>query len=157
VRGFQERSLGPRVEFTGEGGIAGQNMLGGSRSAVFKLELRRQMAANFAISAFTDAGNVFFAESEIRSFYETQNRSGLGATSTITGNTSYSFSDLITNPEYIWKKNYISYGAALNYLTPLGAVNFAWGIPWKRTIKGGDQTPRGRRYGDIHLNIGTTF
>jgi len=193
VRGYRERSLGPRVEFDEYNDSRTSRdrrrdiALGGSNSALFKLELRYQIVRDtLAISHFIDSGNVFFSRQEIARFRsdERQNNdnenakiddenAGRGADeqipareeTVIRDNAYYGFEDLASHPEYIWDKNYLSYGLGLNYLTPLGSINLAYGLPWKNCVAedGSDCIERGKHgkfwlmNGIFHINVGANF
>jgi outer membrane protein assembly factor BamA len=134
---------------------------------VFKIELRRRLFGDFALTSFADAGNVFFSSKEVRDFDEKETVLNAGQTTTparIEDNVPYQFEDILTRPEYIWTKNYAAYGLALNYLTPLGSINLSYGLPWKRCaddsqscIERGKQEKFWLLNGVAHFNIGATF
>ncbi len=120
---------------------------------------------------------MFFSKSEISKFNakefeynenynskisdETQKRNP----SVILDNEEYSLADILKRPKNLWDKNYFSYGLALNYLTPIGSVNLAYGLPLKRcpTKDSSSCIPRGKKTkhwyldGELHFNIGATF
>jgi outer membrane protein assembly factor BamA len=166
VRGFRERSLGPRVAYH-TGGTSGRStsgvmehvVFGGSRSTLVKAELRRQIIPQtLAVTVFTDSGNTFLSQKEedlIRGIYHDDAN---GAR--LEDNRSYEFSEIVTDPSVLWTKNYLSYGTALNYLTPLGSINLAYGLPWREpegTTKRGKQGGYPFTRGEFHINMGATF
>jgi outer membrane protein assembly factor BamA len=179
VRGFKERSLGPRVAFDvfdDNGTKISQDTslpVGGSQAATYKAELRYQLVKDtFVVSGFVDSGNVFFTPKEIDAFNEADARLNANSTyqnrdpSVIVDNSHYNFEEIFTNPNYLWRKHYVSYGLSFSYLTTLGSINVAYGIPWKKCVV--DDTSntciqRGKTgkfwltNGEIHLNIGATF
>jgi len=174
VRGFQERELGPIISFdelNDDGSVSGRsfnNVIGGSHQAVFKLELRQQIITKtLAATIFTDSGNAFFSKREIADFNNKETASVEGNTkdaAKIEDNVPYNFEEILLKPEYIWSKNYLAYGLALNYLTPLGSINFAYGLPWKRCASSGPQcVKRGKGSnhwllnGQVHINVGASF
>ena len=170
-RGFAQNNLGPIVsQYNDKTGTFDNIVVGGSRRAVYKLELRYQFAKDFlAASVFMDASNDFFSPSEKRIFNETfaQTTKDASKESTMYDNDSYPFEQMLTHPADLWYRNYVSSGLALNLLTPLGAVNLSYGIPVKRYAGRGcpaDQCiPRGHTVrnvltdGVFHVNVGATF
>jgi outer membrane protein assembly complex protein YaeT len=160
VRGFQENSLGPRLRFLpGEDGetVPDRPTLG-SHLALFHLELRRQIIPEtMGITYFVDSGSVFFEEKELEGFNQSE--------SFLIDNEPYTLGSLVRNPHYLWHKNYVSHGIALSYLTPIGSVNLAYGLPLKRCASSATSCsePRGRygntylTSGETHLSIGATF
>jgi outer membrane protein assembly complex protein YaeT len=160
VRGFQENSLGPKIQFAADsiGNVSEDKLAKGSHLAVFHLEFRRQIVPDtFAAAIFADCGNVFFSKSEERYFDDPSSK--------LVDNAPYEFTDILSHPEYLWTKNYTSWGLALNYLTPIGSVNLAYGLPWNRCVGPGGTCviPRGKRSdyhfmsGQFHINVGATF
>lgn len=184
IRGFKDRSLGPLVQydvFDEEGTKLARDkseVIGGSQSAIYKLELRYPLIPlTLGISTFIDGGNVFFSKKEISNFNEKEikynekynstiiNEEQKRTPSKIIDNESYSFIDIIKRPKNLVDKNYFSYGLAFNYLTPIGSINISYGIPWKRCasnrstncIKRGKQTKHWYTDGELHFNIGAVF
>ncbi len=160
VRGFQENSLGPIIVYAPDetGSSRDDTLAKGSQLAVFHLELRRQIVTDtFAAAAFIDSGNVFFTQEE-EQYFDTP-----GAT--LVDNAPYEFLDLLSNPDYLWTRNYTSWGLALNYLTPIGSLNLAYGLPWNRCAGrfGTCVKARGKKSdwqiltGQFHINVGATF
>ncbi len=174
VRGFQERELGPIISFDeidDEGNVVGRsfnNVIGGSHQAVFKVELRQQIISKtLAITLFADSGNTFFSRREVANFNSKEAENIIDNSkdpAIIEDNVPYHLEEVFIKPEYIWSKNYLAYGLALNYLTPLGSINFAYGLPWKRCAQSGSQcVERGKGSnhwllnGQVHINVGAAF
>lgn len=155
MRGFSERSLGPVVvPFNGDERVVS----GGTHRTLFRTEFRYQITpAKFAITSFIDSGNVFFTPEEFKEFQSSEGY--------ITDNTDYSYSELLTSPQILWYKNYVSYGLAANYLTPVGSINLAYGLPWKRCAdpenkceyERGKHNDKWFLNGQVHINVGATF
>ena len=86
-------------------------------------------------------------------------------TSYIRDNDPFDYREVLNRPDYLWKKQYASYGMSLNYLTPVGSVNLAYGLPWKRcALASGDCEVRKGKLekhwilnGEFHINVGATF
>lgn len=161
-RGFRRQSLGPKIDYNEDNVISG-----GSRLAVFKVELRYQVIRDTAaITTFVDASNTFFSEKEFDRFtdaFANANPSGQQP-AVMTGNAPYGFQDLFSDPKMIWDKNYLSYGLAFNYLTPLGSFNLSYGLPWKRCATEnkcsdprGNPIEKGILGGVFHINVGANF
>lgn len=163
-RGFRENSLGP-VFVTGE---KEQIFDGGSQRSIERLELRYQLISEtLAMTTFLDSSNSFFTKHEeqlIRSEFDTLAREGQEPPS-FADNEPYPFELLVSHPSYLWTKNYLSYGLAFNYLTPLGSVNLSFGWPWRRCLNNlsscdyprGNSNYRQLRGAVIGLNIGANF
>lgn len=163
-RGFRENTLGP-VFVTGED----QRIYdGGSRQASHKLELRHQLIQDtLAMTSFLDSSNSFFSATEeqlIREEFEKATAAGEESPQFF-DNEPYAFETVFTHPQYLWTKNYLSYGLSLNYLTPLGSVNLSLGWPWRRCLNNqveceyprGNSNYRNLRGAVIGLNIGANF
>ena len=164
-RGFRENTLGP-VFLTGENQ---QIYDGGSRRGLYRLELRYQVITDtFAVTSFLDSSNSSFSKREERlirqEFAETATEEGESAPQ-LADNEPYPFEAVFTHPRYLWTKNYLSYGLAFNYLTPLGSVNLSFGWPWRRCLNDqaecpyprGNSTFRQLTGAVIGLNIGANF
>lgn len=162
-RGFRRQSLGPKIDYNQDNVISG-----GSRLAVFKLELRYQLIRDTAaITSFIDASNTFFSDKEFNRFADAfANITPAGQQPAVMkGNAPYQFQDLFSDPMLIWNKNYVSYGLAFNYLTPLGSFNLSYGLPWKRCATNSNtcNDPRGNPIehgilgGVFHINVGANF
>lgn len=163
-RGFRENSLGP-VFVTGE---KEQIFDGGSQRSIERLELRYQLiTGTLAMTTFLDSSNSYFTASEerlIRAEFDKLAREGQIPPG-FADNEPYPFELLFTHPSYLWTKNYLSYGLAFNYLTPLGSVNLSFGWPWRRCLNNmsscdyprGNSNYRQLKGAVIGLNIGANF
>ena len=170
-RGFAQNALGPIVsQYNDATGGYDHLVVGGSRRAVYKLEMRYQIEKDFlATSLFFDASNEFFSPREKRIFDQTfiQTESDPAKRSQMYDNKGYNFEDMVTHPSDLWYSNYVSTGLAINLLTPLGAVNLSYGVPVKRypgvSCHADDCIPRGHEVHNIlldgvfHVNVGATF
>lgn len=162
-RGFRDNTLGP--VFVGNDGK--QIYDGGSQRSSERLELRYQLIPEtVAITGFIDSSNSSFSrteESRIREEHAILQAEGRQAT--FADNEPYAFERIFTTPNYIWTKNYLSYGVAGNYLTPLGSVNVSFGWPWRRCLNyrttcdypRGNSNYRNLRGAVVSLNIGANF
>ena len=186
VRGFRERSLGPIVRSPhlnqdGFWDCSYQNTRsGGSRRVVLKTEGRYRLSETLAATAFFDNGNVFFSKEEsdrfTRAFSDPVEVSGSdsgcpagSALRSIEDNNGYSITDLERRPRRLWSDHYSSYGTSLNFLTAIGSVNLAYGLPLHEpqtdACEGNDSLcyPRGKQSGfwlargEFHLNVGARF
>ncbi len=127
VRGFS-RQLGPYVKV----GDAPEPPIGGSRRMVLKSDLRYKVSESFGTSLFVDGGNSFFSGDEIQNFQDYYaRRSSAEVPYSIEDNLSYYFQDLLAHPDYLYTKNYFSYGASLSYITPLGPLVASAAWPWR--------------------------
>ncbi|MEZ4741375.1 MAG: BamA/TamA family outer membrane protein [Bdellovibrionota bacterium] len=138
VRGF-ERQLGPYVRrpvvdpdtdtFTG----FDKDTIGGDRRVILKAELRYRISTLIGSSFFVDSGNAFLSPDQLQVFEDrlrsTNDESGQEAT--VEENVSYGLNDIMKKPGYLISRHYYSYGLACNILTPLGAINIAYALPWK--------------------------
>lgn len=180
VRGFDEKILGPivrRPTLDADGNWAcgyTSSPTGGSRRLVLKFESRYRFTSAFATTVFVDSGTASFSrieEQKFRKAFERDIKKGCGgeAKSSIEDNIGYDISDVISDPEVVWQKNYTSTGTALNFLTPIGAINLAYGVPWHepKTAKcksdkefcyprSDHSLPLWRR-GEVHINVGAKF
>lgn len=175
VRGFaRTNNLGPYVRYyDAESGRYENEVTGGTRKSLLKFELRYQFWRDFlAASIFIDSGNTFFTtaeEQEYRDFLANQARDDARQRSELYDNIDYKLSDLLTKPQYLLTKHYISHGVGLNYLSPIGLVNVAWGFPvsqpytedckqsaWHCRDRGADRK-RWYQKGRFHFNVGARF
>lgn len=180
VRGFSEKILGPivrRPTLDSEGNWTcgyTASPTGGSRRLVLKLESRYRFTSAFATTLFVDSGTASFSRTEEQKFkkaFDNDPKKGCGgeAKSSIEDNIGYDIMDVIADPEVLWYKNYTSAGTALNFLTPIGAINLAYGVPWHepKTAKcirdsqycyprSNHSLPLWRR-GEFHINVGAKF
>lgn len=163
-RGFRENNLGP-VFITGENQ---QIFDGGSRRGIYRLELRYQLISEtLAITSFIDSSNSSFSKQEERLIRQEFAQASVDdqVQPQLSDNEPYAFEAILSHPRYLWTKNYLSYGLALNYLTPLGSVNLSFGWPWRRCLNDqsscayprGNSTYRQLTGAVIGLNIGANF
>lgn len=184
VRGFRERSLGPIVRRPN----LGENEIwdctftasptGGSRRLILKAEARYRFASSLAGTIFIDSGTSSFSQKEKQKFEKafaadssvSQNPACTGTPQrSIEDNIGYEISDVASDPKIIWERNFTSAGTALNFLTPIGSINLAYGIPWHEP-KGekcekdkafcfprSDQSAPLWKRGEFHFNVGAKF
>jgi outer membrane protein insertion porin family len=194
VRGFRPRTLGPVVRSPVFIESVEQNgsywncdyvstVLGGTHRTTIKTELRMKVDDNLATSVFVDSGNVFFSKDQMNKFQVAyleptdrgpQNQDSLDKCGnetivrSVEDNIGYQYRDLVTKPGYLWSRHYQSYGVALSYLTVLGSINFAYGLPWhepttERCRKDRECFSRGKSSGywllrgEVHINVGAKF
>ena len=186
VRGFRERSLGPLVRspHLDEDGFWDcsfqSNRSGGSRRVVLKFEGRYRLSETLATTLFLDNGNVFFSEEEgsrlARAFADPVEVKGSGsdcpasaALRSVEDNNGYSLRDLRRDPRRLWSDHYTSYGTSVNFLTAIGSVNFAYGLPLHEpqskacAVNDSLCFPRGKQKGywltrgEFDLNVGARF
>jgi outer membrane protein assembly factor BamA len=185
IRGFKERSLGPIVR---RPSLNADNQwdcgytaspTGGSRRLILKFESRYRFTPSLAGTIFIDSGTSSFSKKEIHKFdraFQTATPpanapgcSGVPDNKSIEDNNGYELGDVAADPKIIWNKNYSSAGTAINFLTPIGAINLAYGIPWhepKSSQCAKDPTkcyPRSDpslplwKRGEVHFNVGAKF
>ena len=145
-RGFKTGTLGPIFRYSRLTEPLGyqSNILesGGSARGIYKMELRYKFARSFGIAGFIDSSNVFFTKDQENIFqkeFELQfasNQNPPNQPDRLDENAYYDFIDLAQKPAILYTKNYVSFGLALNWLTPLGSVDFSYGIPYKRCLPG---------------------
>jgi outer membrane protein insertion porin family len=184
IRGFKERSLGPivrRPSLNAKGewdcGYT-ESPTGGSRRLILKAETRYRFTSALAGTLFLDSGTASFNRKEMikfeKAFAASQapvNAPGCSGTAvkSIEDNNGYEMADVAENPRTIWDKNYSSVGSAVNFLTPIGSINLAYGVPWhepksddcaksktKCYPRSDTSIPLWRR-GEVHLNVGAKF
>lgn len=160
VRGYQEDSLGPIQKYgpNSKGVVPPDALAKGSHLSLFHFEIRHLWKADtLAGSVFADSGTVFFTPEEQEYLSSGENE--------LADNIPYEFSELPLNSQYLWSRHYTSHGFSVNYLTPIGSVNVAYGIPWKRcpgtksqcTERRGRNTGYWWADGQLHINVGATF
>lgn len=169
-RGYAQRSLGPVIRYYNETthGVD-EEVSGGSRRSIFKSELRYQLKKQtLALIMFLDASTTFLSKREeeaiLNHFANTEVPEG-SIRPELLDNYEFSFEEIIEQPSIIWNKQYTSYGLALSYLTPLGSLNFSYGLPLKRcpTVDGKCQKERGGNAKDgalagvFYLDVGADF
>lgn len=159
-RGFKENELGPILRYTSDSGETKSFNTGGSQRFSLKTELRHQVIADTAaMSVFVDLGNTFFSNKE-KSIID-QKLSVIGAQ--LYDNEPYEWDEILYNPEALWEKNYLSYGIAFSYLSPLGSINLSYGFPLKQCLGSDDCIKRGNADyktitgGQVHISVGATF
>ena len=173
VRGFANtHNLGPYVRYyDGNNNSYLQEMTGGTQRILLKFELRYQFLKDLlATSLFVDAGNVFFTNDEQDDYQEfLDHQQTTDHRAVLYDNFSYRLQDLLTRPDYLFTKNYSSYGLALNYLSPIGLVNVAYGIPLSQPqskdcnkslyhcSNRGAEHREWYRQGQFHFNVGAKF
>ncbi len=192
VRGYESRSLGPVVKspvyvynkLTGTCDVnTTYSTLFGSTRTTLKVELRRKITDDIAITAFSDNGNVFLSGEQLNQFSKAYEEPvavpenvpddaacrALGLTNQVQENFPYRLSDLLTNPRTIMNKHFFSYGAALSWLLPVGSLNLSYGLPWKQprdalcSAEGSQCLVRHKRTGhwitrgEWYLNVGARF
>ena len=177
-RGFEPRTLGPYFRQFIENDLgeyetkaAAESISGGSSRGVYKMEIRHQIIPDtLAISAFLDSSNVSFSNTQMKTFEgafvrEANANPNNSNKDSILENYSYNFTDILSKPDIIFKRNYISYGVAANILTPLGSVDLSYGIPYRRCVLDDKQCVFERGYrgnsklesGVAHISIGASF
>ncbi|MFK7871555.1 MAG: outer membrane protein assembly factor [Oligoflexales bacterium] len=181
VRGF-EHQLGPYIRTqVREQGESGEfvpvddeipQVIGGAKRSLFRTEARIQLSELWGSSFFLDSGNVFFSDQEVERFgRELSQTVGLSDDReriySMEDNVNYSFSELLWKPGYLLSRHYLSYGVAVNFLSPLGAVNLGYAWPWKepqtkRCIEEGICFSRAKECdwycrGQFELTVGSQF
>jgi outer membrane protein assembly complex protein YaeT len=185
IRGFKERSLGPIVR---RPSLNSKNEwdcgytaspTGGSRRLILKFESRYRFTSSLASTLFIDSGMSSFSKNEIRKFDRVFSSSssplsapgcnGTPEKKSIEDNNGYELGDVAADPKVIWERNYSSAGTAINFLTPIGAINLAYGIPWheprsrecskdsKKCYPRSDRSQPLWKRGEVHFNVGAKF
>ncbi len=184
VRGFRERSLGPLVrrpnikdDGTWPNCDFSVSPAGGTRRAILKLETRYRWTQTFASTLFVDSGNTSFTGEERDKFKEAfesvqqvkDNNCNELAVRSIEDSLGYDYIELLSNPKNVWLKNFTSFGLAANFITPIGALNLAYGVPWrepksnkclldeKYCFSRVSSQPIWWRRGEVHFNVGANF
>ncbi len=161
-RGYKENTLGP-VFIAADGK---QHYNGGSQRGSHRLELRYQLVPEtVALTTFIDSSNSSFSAKEEARIRQEHAAVAGEVKPIFADNEPYRFEEIFTHPSYMWTKNYVSYGVAGNYLTPLGSVNLSFGWPWRRCLNNQENClyPRGTsNYRNLQgavvsLNIGANF
>ena len=161
VRGFKERHLGPYIKYKNSDGEDELVNLGGSSGAIFRLELKYKLSTwNVATSVFLDIGNTFYSDEEVDDFHNKIE----DKETRILDNVYYDLSDIVSHPEYLWTKNYKSIGLSVGFITPLGSINFAYGMPlainipkYAENVDRADKDSNFIMRGRFHINIGSSF
>jgi outer membrane protein assembly factor BamA len=153
----------------------------GSSRTTIKSEWRHKWSEDLATSFFIDNGNVFLSNDQAEKFQRAYEEPPLipddiPANSTcrrlrnrLDDNFGYSYGHLLRNPTIIWTKHYFSYGWAFNLLTPIGSINFAYGLPWREPKTDACRANREECHsrvntkghwltrGEFHVNVGAQF
>ena len=175
VRGFaNQHNLGPYVRyFVRDNETFISEVTGGTQRSLIKVELRYQIVRDFlALSTFLDSGNTYFSEQEAKryqEFLDVASEKSQRPRSVLYDNFAYEMQDIIRKPRTLLDKHYLASGLALNYLSPIGLVNFAYGYPLRqpktaycnagrhhcfdRRAKDPEWYKRGR----LHFNVGAKF
>ncbi len=147
VRGFRYASLGPFLRYpkfdaeTNEAtGEFNKKALGGTRRTNATIEVRYLLLKELAVAAFLDSGTVFLTPAEFQVYKERleQQNNGLSDTekASIEENLAYDHSDIYRNPKILFSKHNVSFGGALNFLTPIGSLALSCGFPIKIATTG---------------------
>ena len=161
-RGFLRNELGPIVRYTDSDGEIETSNIGGTQALNLKLELRQKLSSSLALSYFIDSSNSYLTEEEVALF--TAQFADVETPAVLLDNFSYEFTELLSDPSLLWRANYLSYGLALNYITPVGSISVSYGYPLSRcplaktcTEKRGNQQFRKIFGGQLQFNVGTYF
>ena len=162
-RGFQKNELGPAVRYTDSSDNSSQVVkIGGTQATTFKLELRQQLSSSVGISYFVDSSNSYLTENEENLFNEQLTE--VDSSASLIDNFRYDFTEILSDPSVIWRKNFVSYGLALSYITPVGSINASYGFPLDRCPQDEDCSElRGKQEykkllgGQLQFNVGTYF
>lgn len=185
IRGYRERTLGPLVRRPNIDASGHWNCgyttspTGGSRRTLIKAEFRYRLTDSIATTLFTDSGNSSFSQEEAEKFKKAFAQPVTVAANPacpdaqprleIKDNTGYELADLMTHPGYVWTRHYTTAGLAMNFLTPIGSINLAYGVPWHEPLSDNcaansdDCYPRAPqniawwRRGEFHFNVGAKF
>lgn len=192
VRGFKPRSLGPLVvsptySYDPETGTCDYAFtkapVDGSARTTIKSEIRHKWTEDLALSFFVDNGNVFLSNDQVSKFERAYSEAApipddipadagcraLGLKNRLDDNFSYSYGRLLKDPSMIWTKHYFSYGMAFNLLTPIGSINFAYGLPWRAPKTAACLSDKAECHirsdtkghwltrGEFHINVGAQF
>ena len=146
---------------------------GGTQSSLLKAELRYQIVKDFlAVSVFLDSGNTYFSEQEAKryqDFLDTASKNNQRPRSVLYDNFSYNLRDIIRQPRTLFDKHYLASGMALNYLSPIGLVNVAYGHPLRQPTTDycdagmyhcfdrRSKDPEWYKRGRLHFNVGAKF
>ncbi|MGI9341693.1 MAG: outer membrane protein assembly factor BamA [Gammaproteobacteria bacterium] len=140
VRGFRENSLGPRDTF---GNPYGGNILAAGQAELI-LPIPQKWQTRSRFSLFFDAGNVYSDDDVV--FYDTTCVTNDRTTCNENNEITYQYDDQDLR---------MSYGAAVQWLAPLGLFRFSYAFPLNADSFGGgrfgDQTER------FQFSIGGAF
>ncbi|MFW2404540.1 MAG: BamA/TamA family outer membrane protein, partial [Gammaproteobacteria bacterium] len=140
VRGFRENTLGPRDTF---GNPYGGNILAVGQAELI-LPIPQSWASRSRFSLFFDAGNVYSDDGVV--FYDTTCVTNSELTCNENNEITYKYSDQDLR---------MSYGAAVQWLAPMGLFRFSYAFPINADSFGGG------RFGDVterfQFSIGGAF
>ena len=176
-RGFPQRSLGPKFFYyeqneDGSGYSLQDTPSGGSAKGVYKFELRYQFDNQIGFAFFTDISNVFFSrrqesrfKSKFLAAYDGLEGDRPDGPNYLTENLPYGFEDILGDPKDVLAKSYLSSGLAFNFITPLGSVDFSYGLPHSRCPKAsprpcderGESKESKILSGQFYVSIGANF
>ena len=123
-RGFSKNELGPVVRYLDSDEQSQLLSIGGTQGVTFKFEVRQRLTNSFGMTYFVDTSNTYLTDKEFDLF---SNRlQDIDPDAELSDNFAYDFAEILIDPSLIWTQNYISYGIALNYITPLGSVNASY-------------------------------
>src|SRR5690606_11795229 len=117
-----------------------ESNLNGTLRTFIKTELRHMFTEQIALTGFMDSGTVFLSREQKKKFDEAYSNpvtlcAGTDAQTeayrTIENNIEYNYSELKDSPRQLWDRHYFSYGASVNFLTAIGSINLAYGLPWR--------------------------
>ncbi len=191
VRGYRSGSLGPLVRgpiFDYDSvnrtcKISYQNSpLNGTSRTTVKTEVRHRFNELIAVTGFIDSGNVFLSSDQMSKFQGAYDGpvtdpnladhpecSGLTGQRSVIDNFGYNYESLIRKPGLLWTKHYSSFGSSLNFLTPIGAVNLTYGLPWREPQSEACKADKSKcetrakssdqwyRRGEFLVNVGARF
>lgn len=182
IRGYREHSLGPIVRIPNMGSDGKFNctytdyVSGGSRRILLKAEMRYRFTDNIGSTLFVDSGNSSFSQEENEKFKKAFGSkkdpnvcNNAEQNTSIVDNEGYELSELAIHPGYIWERQYTTGGLALNFLTPIGSINLAYGVPWHEPVTvdcsnneslcfpRAPQNVAWWRRGEFHFNVGAKF
>ena len=177
-RGFKSRTLGPLFSYytpneDGQSFDLNSEEAGGSARGIYKFEIRYHLFSSLGLALFLDSSNVHYSPTQAQLFqksfeenYDNEDPNNRPEQADqLSENAPYHFDELLRKPAYLWQRNYVSYGLALNFLTPLGSLDFSYGIPSNNCLssvtticqpRGIDSKNRLQR-GVFHVSIGANF
>jgi outer membrane protein insertion porin family len=140
VRGFRENSLGPRDTF---GNPYGGNLLMAGQAEMI-LPIPAKWAARSRFTLFFDAGNVYSTDGVV--FYDTTCVTNSALTCNENNEITYKYSDQDLR---------MSYGAAVQWLSPMGLFRFSYAFPIN--AEGFEDNRFGDRTERFQFSIGGAF